>query len=123
MGEPGKGFSAKNCMDTRGGQGGAKGGRAFSLCCCNAAQSVCQRRARHKNGASEHAQGSGTNEPGSFQNSVRVCAYVARVISSRPSEEKSDHTLPKFATVLPVSAHVHECGDGVDTKWGMCHPL
>lgn len=55
--------AAKNCMDTRGGRGRQRegGGRAFSLCCCNAAQSVCQRRARHETRASAHAQGSGTS--------------------------------------------------------------
>lgn len=75
------------------------GGRSV---CCNAAQSVCQSRARRKTGASEHAQGSGTDEPGCFSSSVSV--YVARVISSRPSEEKSDHTLPQFASLSPASA-------------------
>lgn len=63
----------------------------FSLCCCNAAQSVCQRRARHKTGASEHARGSGTSR-GVF-GAVRMWHGV---VSSRLSQEESDHTLPKI---------------------------
>lgn len=51
----GMGFSAKNCMDTRGGrervreaEGREEVRREGGLCCCNVAQSVCQRQAHHK---------------------------------------------------------------------------
>lgn len=108
-GEMGKGFSAKNCMDTRGGREGGRqrgGEREGGLCCCNVAQSVCQRQAHHKISQSvcqsvlrgvAHACASVFMTLG-----VCVCVRMAWVISSCLSREKSDHTLLKFATLMPI---------------------
>lgn len=85
----GKGFSAKNCIDTRGGweRGRQKGGgRGGGLSRCNVAQSVCQRQAHHKISQSvcqsvlrgvAHASVPVFTTPGMFvsvRERVRLCA-------------------------------------------------
>lgn len=90
-------------------QGGAEseGGRWGSgLCCCKVAQSVCQRQAHHKISQSvcqsvwrgvAHACASVFTTV-----SVLVNSWAAWLTSSRLSRKKSNHTLLKYTTLVPM---------------------
>lgn len=128
----GKGFSAKNCIDTRGGweRGRQRGGRGEGgLSRCNVAQSVCQRQAHHKISQSvcqsvlwgvAHGCVPVFTTLGYVCVCERACASVRvyilpLVISSCRSEKKSDHTLLKFS--WPHACKSHD--DGMERKWRM----
>ena len=111
-GMQGRGFSAKNCMDTRGGWEGGRwrgGGRGGGLCRCNVAQSVCQRQAHHKISQSvcQCVRMGVAHACASMFVTVCVCVCVCTcgIGWFHPVwAGKSNHTLLKFATCAHVPA-------------------
>lgn len=87
-------------MDTRGGRGGGEGGRSVSVVVKQRSQCVRDGPVV-KSAHQSMRRGVARTSLGVLDT---VCVCVARVISSHPSEEKSDHTLLKFASLLPGSA-------------------
>lgn len=89
----GRGFAAKNCMDTRGGWEAA-GRRQGGLCCCGT--------------VSMSETGPSQNQPVSMSERVCICVYDSGCACSMadfiPSEQgESNHTLLKCATLMPMN--------------------
>lgn len=89
-------------MDTRGGRGGGEGARSVSVVVKQRSQ--CVRDGPVVKSAHQSMRRGVARTSLGVLDTLFVSVCVARVISSHPSEEKSDHTLLKFASLLPGSA-------------------